>query len=202
MGIFLTNLILAVRNNGAEEWTNLLFLVVLAVFWAIGGILKAWAQKANMQRKGGAEQPTTGSGGAGSAAAREREASSSIGQRLAAKSRPRSAAVFGNGTRVSAEPARRRAASSVRPAVKSSVLSTPMEQARPPRPSKPLANASSKPLLSKRRLDSTGPSAAPEAHPVLPYLNNPQSLREAIIYLEVLGKPVSLRDPAERTGFY
>jgi hypothetical protein len=32
---------LAARNDDVEVWTNLLYFLVLAVVWAVGGILKA-----------------------------------------------------------------------------------------------------------------------------------------------------------------
>lgn len=34
------------RNNESESWLNILFIFVLAIFWIIGGILKARSQKA------------------------------------------------------------------------------------------------------------------------------------------------------------
>ncbi|MCJ7728905.1 MAG: hypothetical protein MUO27_03375 [Sedimentisphaerales bacterium] len=45
MDKLLAQIILAARNEDAEGWMNTLVVVLLAVFWAIGGILKARAKK-------------------------------------------------------------------------------------------------------------------------------------------------------------
>src|SRR4030042_4941694 len=39
------------QNQDLEGWMNILIVVVLAVFWAIGGIVKAKAEQARMQKK-------------------------------------------------------------------------------------------------------------------------------------------------------
>ncbi len=45
MSDLLAQIILAGRSDDAEGWMNILFVVVLAVFWAIAGIVKAKAKK-------------------------------------------------------------------------------------------------------------------------------------------------------------
>jgi hypothetical protein len=45
MSELLAQVILAGRSDDAEGWMNILIVVVLAVFWAIGGIIKAKAKK-------------------------------------------------------------------------------------------------------------------------------------------------------------
>ncbi|MCJ7776898.1 MAG: hypothetical protein MUP16_01100 [Sedimentisphaerales bacterium] len=45
MNVFFEQLILSSRNE-SESWLNILFIIVLAVFWILGGILKARSQKA------------------------------------------------------------------------------------------------------------------------------------------------------------
>ncbi|MHC4205225.1 MAG: hypothetical protein ACYSTT_11300, partial [Planctomycetota bacterium] len=52
MNDLLLQLILARRNNDAEGWVNILFVIVLAVFWLIGGIVKAKANKSQAGSKG------------------------------------------------------------------------------------------------------------------------------------------------------
>jgi len=43
----LAQIILAGRSDDAEGWTNILFVVVLAIFWAVGGIIKAKSRKSD-----------------------------------------------------------------------------------------------------------------------------------------------------------
>jgi len=45
MNELLAQIILAARNQDGKSWMNILFIVGLAVFWVIGGILKARANK-------------------------------------------------------------------------------------------------------------------------------------------------------------
>jgi hypothetical protein len=49
--------ILARRSDDAEKWMNILFVVVLALFWLIGGIVKARANKARAQGKQSPRKP-------------------------------------------------------------------------------------------------------------------------------------------------
>jgi len=51
MNTFLAQIILARRNEDAESWMNILFVVVLAVFWVLGGILKAKSKSAQSRQK-------------------------------------------------------------------------------------------------------------------------------------------------------
>ena len=57
--VFWSQLILAARrdNSGDKGWVQLLVFVVMAIFWAIGGIAKARANKASsMDKEKGASQ--------------------------------------------------------------------------------------------------------------------------------------------------
>jgi len=54
MNDFLTQIIIAARRRGPKGWGNILFIVFLAIVWAIGGILKA---KKNAQEKKAGGQP-------------------------------------------------------------------------------------------------------------------------------------------------
>jgi len=45
----LAQIILAGRRNETEGWMNILFVVVLAIFWAVGGIIKAKSRKPKTQ---------------------------------------------------------------------------------------------------------------------------------------------------------
>lgn len=51
-------LILAARGKGVEKWMNTLFVVVVAIFWAVGGLLKAKADKAKRNQQQGIKPET------------------------------------------------------------------------------------------------------------------------------------------------
>jgi hypothetical protein len=55
MNALLAQLIISARNNDIEGWMNILIVVIIAIFWAIGGIIKAKSQKAHTEQE---EQPT------------------------------------------------------------------------------------------------------------------------------------------------
>jgi hypothetical protein len=57
MNAFLAQLILARRSEDADKWMNILFVVVLAVFWALGGILKARKNAQTRQKDQPAGRP-------------------------------------------------------------------------------------------------------------------------------------------------
>jgi len=64
MGYYLTQLlsalggqVLAARSDDAEGWMNTLVVVLLVVFWAIGGILKARAKKTKATEAEDEEEP-------------------------------------------------------------------------------------------------------------------------------------------------
>jgi hypothetical protein len=51
MNDLLLQIILARRSDDAEKWTNVLFVVVLALFWLVGGLIKAKSNRAEAQGK-------------------------------------------------------------------------------------------------------------------------------------------------------
>ncbi len=61
--------IVLARDRDGDSWTNLLFLIVLAVFWLVGGLAKAKAEKMERQKQKDASRkprvrPPSASGGA------------------------------------------------------------------------------------------------------------------------------------------
>ncbi|MFC1738094.1 hypothetical protein ACFL1G_03480 [Planctomycetota bacterium] len=46
-----SQMFLAARNNDIGEWGNILFVVILAIFWVVGGIIKAVSQKRQQQEQ-------------------------------------------------------------------------------------------------------------------------------------------------------
>ena len=45
MNVLLAQIILLARGEDVDKWTNVLFVVVLAVFWVVGSIIKAKSKK-------------------------------------------------------------------------------------------------------------------------------------------------------------
>ena len=195
--------ILARRNDGTEGWMNILIVIVLAVFWAIGGIVKAKAKKSEGRDElpGPARKPPTHGREAREQMLRQlqRPAGSVQDQRQ----QPRPAAQ---------QP--RTKFADLRAAVQKFAVEA--EQAFQPQSGKPtpeLEPALTEPQNPPETVElpeSTGTSTKelqdeqvpePEQMPESEYLSelladyaDPEELRRAILHYEILGKPLSLRD--------
>ena len=201
----LAQIILAGRSDDAEGWMNILFVIALAVFWAIGGIVKAKAKK-----PGGRDEqlpgkpvrkPPTHSREAREKMLRQlqRPSDSSRGQSQQprpAKQQPRmkfadlQAAV------------RKFAAEAEQTFQPQSGKKTPVLKPVVTEPQKPPKAAEYREPIGKTAKGLQDKQAyEPEQMPESEYLSelltdyaDPDQLRRAILHYEILGKPLSLRD--------
>lgn len=209
MNTFLAQLILARRSEDAEKWMNILFVVVLAVFWALGGILKARAGKARRGDAGKSPRRPVRQPPAQLRTAREqllRQAGPPVGQAERPPYRP------GLGqarTRL----AELRAAAQKFAAEAEQAFRVQIEQPAqevPPAMHRPTSRPEPRDLLESFAKLPTATASQPENLPppeeTLPseYLSellsayaDPDHLRRAILHYEILGKPLSLRDPQD-----
>ena len=205
MSELLAQIILAGRSEDANGWMNILIVIVLAVIWAIGGIVKAKANKPGAP----GEQPPGKPGPKPPLHSREareqmlrrleRPAGSAQGQgqqpRPAVK-QPRmrfadlQAAVrkFAVEAEQSFQPQSGKKTPELKP-----VLTEPQSPPRTVEPTEPIGKIV-KGLQNKLAYE-------PEQMPESEYLSellldyaNPEELRRAILHYEILGKPLSLRD--------
>jgi hypothetical protein len=209
MNSFLAQLILAGRSEDAEKWMNILFVVVLAVFWALGGILKARGKKTQDGAAGKSphrpmrQQPAQGR------TAREqllRQAGPPVGQ---AERRPSRPGLGQARTRL----AELRAAAQKFAAEAEQAFRVQMQQPAqevPPAMHRPASRSESRELLESFAELPTATASQPENLPppeetlpseylseLLSAYDDPDHLRRAILHYEILGKPLSLRDPQD-----
>jgi len=203
----LAQVILAGRRDETEGWMNILFVVVLAIFWAVGGIIKARSKKSDTP--GGKSTPRK-------PARRPPARFSQPREQLLKQSRQPS----GPEKRGEYSPATKKSLtkfSDIRAAVQK--FAAEAEQAfqaesgkAAPEPKKSAPKPEVKPDIlkapeSKRKSfiqledkRSAVPAEMTEAEylaePLLDYAN-PEELRRAILHYEILGKPLSMRDPSE-----
>ncbi len=206
MSELLAQIILAGRSDDAEGWMNILIVVVLAVFWAIGGIIKA---KANKTGAPGEQPPgkTARKPPLHSREAREqmlrqlqRPADSEQGQRQqprpAAKQPRMKFADLQAAVRkfaVEAEQAFQPQSGKKTPELKP-VLTEPKIPPETVKPKEPIGKT------VKRLKDKlvSEPAQMPESEFLSELLTDyadPEELRRAILHYEILGKPLSMRDP-------
>ena len=199
MDDLLLQIILARRNDDAEGWMNILIVVVLAVFWAIGGIIKAKAKKDEQLPGKPARKPPVHS----------REAREHMLNRL---QRP-----AGSAKDQSQQPrpaARQPRMKYLQAAVrKFAVEAEQAFQSKTKEPTPELEPPLKEPQIKAERVELTKPIAKtvkgpqdkqdfePAIMPESEYLSelltdyaDPEELRRAILHYEILGRPLSLRD--------
>ncbi|MGB2865939.1 MAG: hypothetical protein WBC05_21580 [Sedimentisphaerales bacterium] len=205
MSELLAQIILAGRSDDAENWMSILVFVVLAVFWAIGGIVKAKANKA-----GGRDEQLPGKP-VRKPPLHSREARE---QMLTQLQRPAdSAQGQSQQPRPAAQQPRMKFAD-LQAAVRKFAVEA--EQAFQPQSGKKtpeLKPVLTEPQIKTERVELTEPigktvkgmqdkrASEPEQMPDSEYLSellldyaDPEELRRAILHYEILGKPLSLRD--------
>ena len=219
MNDLLEQIILAARNNDVEGWMNILFVVVLAVLWAIGGIVKAKTKKT--ETKGderSLRQPARGtpSRSTGTQEQLLKRLQRSVGQPQRRQYRPdvqqprtrvvsRKAAV-----QKLAAKAEQAGLETIKPPVEPKrpglELSIPALQLQPDEELPELQTSiqalpefTSKTiegLVGKREDIGAEFIESKYLSEVLSDYADPDELKRAILHYEILGRPLSLRDPS------
>ena len=188
MDKLLAQIVLAARDDDAGGWMNTLVIVLLAVFWAIGGILKARARKAE-KAEAEDEEPGVVKGPLGPLRPTARRATA----KSVYKDKARGVAVWRPqpqriraGAKTLAEEVEPRQAEptvTVRKGREPKTAVAKMVGKRPPKavPAAGAVRAVEKPMLEQLLLSA----------------EEPDELRKAILHYEILGKPLSLREPVD-----
>jgi hypothetical protein len=194
MNFFCRQTILAARDM--EEWMNILFFVVIAAFYAIGSALKAKANKKKAAERQGVRPSAKGpvrpaAKKAPSPAAIKKPQYPQPPRRPVARPRP-----------VMRKPLLKKAPAAPQPLTPQAVAET-----LPPVPTldSKLEGLHELPQETIGELDIGQLGLAAEKKEKerlavgesLLALDDPGALRRAIIYYEILGKPVSMRSPGE-----
>lgn len=160
MNVFFEQLILSSRNE-SESWLNILFIVILVVFWILGGILKARSKKTGKSDED--EQATGKTKYSRSSADKVTTQDKQLRSRIKV-SRPKT---------VSQPVTLFKAEYENKPVIVSEKnISEPHEQA-----------------LQSQSMSSIGS--------LLDY-SDTDELKRAIILYEIIGKPLSIREPVDR----
>jgi hypothetical protein len=219
MNNLLAQQILAARDKDFESWTNILFIVVIGIFWVVGGILKAKANKSKQQEQ---EQPgrkppePTPVGGPPRPFQKTpfRQAQRPVGR--TPKSQPRPQQVQPSRRKiVRPQPAGRKPSIKTEEAIELptlEALETPKVSLPGPQlqadleelPEFTVETVEKDIRLSSVEALGAKPSGTVVETPQAKYLSeilldydDPEKLRRAILHYEILGKPLSLRGPSE-----
>ena len=184
MDYSLIQIILAARNRDAEGWTNLLFIVVLAIFWALAGLAKARANKVKEQKRD-KEQP---------------QGPAIPHRSLRPQLKPPRRKVL------RPQPVVQKFASKTQPPIQLPSIELPsIEPLQAPELATPAQIEEPTKLVGKafgdlkERRAAIGSEAQPEEaiFEALLDFDDPDDLKRAILHYEILGKPLSLRSPSE-----
>jgi len=200
MHYFLGQLLVGARNRGAEGWTQILVFVVLAVVYALGSILKARSNKVEQEKLQGRKPPPI-------PPERGRELQK---QPLRQAGRPIERAERRE-YQPQVQPAPRKVMRPKPAAEKQRIVRQPLKAPEVPEFSfespqletgiEELPDYTSKTVkrLGAERLGlaAKAPKVEDVSEPVLDYADM-DALRRAILHYEILGRPLSLRDPSER----
>lgn len=200
----MAQVIVAARDNGMERWTNILFVIVVGIFWVVGGILKARANKA--AQKGEKQRPRRPAG-KGPEGAREKQAAKLRGRPFVlTEAKPRQPQVQPKQRKmVRPRPVGRKLAAEIEQAIGLPTLE-PMEVSKvAPSMPKVAPEFGELPEFTAKAVGKLGEKKVPAAEEMAPkYLagvlqdyDDPETLRRAILHYEILGKPLSMRRPSE-----
>lgn len=204
---FVLQMILARRSPDDEGWMNLLFVIVMAVIWIVGGVIKAMKTRAEEQQRPRQAPSPKSPAGRG-----QRQQVSGRPQRPAgaaqAAGKP-SGAAKKRVTLADLREAARRIAAEAEQAFQGQTKPTPRPKPTagpPPAPTPPVPPATP-PVVGPAigMLGAPSHREAPEVDGVelspsrqvpdlLSDYADPDKLKTAILHYEILGPPLSLRD--------
>lgn len=206
MNDFLDQIVLvARRSRDTKGWGNIVFIVGLAIFWLISAIFKSMARKDEEVKTG--EKQLSGKPGSKPVAGtkkegpfqqirraieaevqKQRQLQARQAQRKVMRPRPAARRFVPTTERVARLPA-------TKPAVKAK-LARPTPQVEPEIQELPEFTDKVVKNLKDKRIST--PSEIPQTKQLVEILSDysdPDELKRAILHYEILGKPLSLRDP-------
>jgi hypothetical protein len=180
MSYWLAQLVLAARNSdGDEKWGQILFFVILSIFWVVGNIIKkVSANKTSPKtpRKQVRKQP-------------EPTAELQILKQF-----------FGLPEEPEPQVAKPQVQPQVRKVARPAIPQTAKPQAAKPQV-QPKIEKAPELTAAMPQVEAVVPAETSQAKylsEILSDYENPESLKRAILHFEILGKPISLRGPLER----
>ncbi len=199
MGYWPTQLILAARNRDDDGgWMQILVFLMVAVFYAVGGIIKAATKKAEPKKQG--KQPPPHKPMHKPQGGKDKQISE---QKPWHPERPKPASVG------------RPHPSSIRPQVRpvSRKVTRPQPSAKRKQPIETKGTVKFPTIEQQSKLGKTSEVGAKIAaiakipkpktehlSEILSDYEDPEKLRRAILHYEILGKPIVLREPSGQIG--
>jgi hypothetical protein len=192
----LEQMILAARRKSPKGWGNILFVVFLAIFWAISAILKAKSKKAE-EEKTGAQQLKRKPGGK-PAEVTKKSPFQKIRLALEAELQRQGLQTQQPQRKLSRpQPTAQKVAVKREPDVPAPALEPGTQKVQPEFQELPEFTDKAVRELKDKRIGV--PVQKPQAQylsKILLDYSEPDELKRAILHYEILGRPLSLRGPA------
>lgn len=216
MNHWLAQLILAARNSDDSDtgWMRILVVVILAVFYAVGSIVKAKANKTALKeekqipRKPGTKPPESVRAPKAFKKTPYQAVQRPVGRTPSSQPRPQVAKPQVQPPRrkvARPQPVGRKLPTKAKEAIELPTLEplevpeiAPPPKLEPKFEELPEFTAEAVKKLEAKRVAM--PAETPQAKylsEILSDYDDPEKLRRAILHYEILGKPLSLRDPSE-----
>ena len=212
MNYFLAQTIVVAQDREVRDWTNILFIVVVAALWAIGGIIKARKSKTELkeedeeelarkppERERGVQKQLFERRGHPVSPAPRKQYRPQVAKPQV-RQRPRKAV----GPRLAVQKFVTEAEQAVEHVLEPLEVPKPKLSAPIPRVQAELEELPEFTSETIKRLEHKYAGTAAET-PQAKYLSeilldyaDPDELRRAILHYEILGKPLALREPAGR----
>ena len=206
MNDFLAQIVLARRNEDLDGWMNILFVVVLAVFWALGGILKARKSAQAQQKERLAPNPPRKPAAQSRGLLEELLQGPRRPPGRVERQPPRPGVQEARTKLAELRAAARKFAAEAEQAFRVQMVEPPPEPppvSRKP-PIAPPVQVSPAPAASLSIAPQEPPAPDPSGTAPEDYLDELLSdyadadhVRRAILHYEILGRPLSLRDPQD-----
>jgi len=211
MNEFFAQIILAARDDDGQGWMNILFVVILAVLWAIGGLVKARTKKAEEQEEKEEQFARKPQRKLKEVAERFQREVSELSRDRVYKPRERAEALHKGPFQKAPRHAVPTARKEYRPAAKPKrrKIARPIEtlaepelprrtpQVEPDFEELPEFTSEAVKELEINQVAVTAEIAqSMHLSEILSDYADPDELRRAILHYEILGRPLSLRDPS------
>jgi hypothetical protein len=192
----LEQMILAARRKRPQGWGNILFIVFLAISWAIGAILKAKSQKEEKKKTG--ERQLKGKPGGRAAEVTKKSPFQKIRLALEAELQRQGLQTQQPQRKLARpQPTAQKVAVKREPDVPAPALEPGTQKVQPEFQELPeFTDKAVRELKDKRIGVSVQKPQAQYLSKILLDYSEPDELKRAILHYEILGRPLSLRGPA------
>ncbi len=184
MDNFIEKLVFAARDEDINSWVNILFVVILALFWVIGGIIKGKVKKTREMEEKSISRGPRRPGGYPKGLRKELKESLGQPSQVSTEEPPRRRPYYQQQKQARKEIPRNL------PYIHKGPAPIRAAKEKPPEPSPQISELDTPTIDLKPQIEYLTEAMLD--------LTDPDDIKKAILHYEIIGKPLSLRDSFER----